>query len=129
MVDSDGRRVSMLSFVEAELSDEDELPSSAVVNGIAGGLRFGALCWFFMLGSARSRSDILDVVYVLGQVFFVQESKGVFRNALLFRGETSFDGRASCQGCPFLAWTFRTQTHRYLVIGQGALQLVTLQAI
>lgn len=44
MLVSEGRKVSTLSFVDAELSEEEELPSSAVVKGIAGGLRFGALC-------------------------------------------------------------------------------------
>jgi hypothetical protein len=53
-----GRKVSMLSFVDAELSEEEELPSSAVVRGMAGGRRWGVLCCF-MVGRARRRSDIL----------------------------------------------------------------------
>jgi len=57
-VDSEGRKVSMLSFVDAELSEDEELPSSAVVKGIAGG-RPGELCGFWILGRARRRSDIV----------------------------------------------------------------------
>jgi len=56
--ESEGRKVSMLSFVDAELSEEEELPSSAVVKGMAGGRSWGPLCWFLMVGRARSRSDI-----------------------------------------------------------------------
>lgn len=69
MLDSEGRKVSTLSFVDAELSEEEELPSSAVVKGIAGGLRCGALCWFLMLGNARNRSDIL-FMFQEGLLFF-----------------------------------------------------------
>jgi hypothetical protein len=58
--ESEGRRVSMLSFVDAEESEEEELPSSAVVKGIAGG-RGGAPLFCFIVGRARSRSDILSI--------------------------------------------------------------------
>lgn len=53
----------MLSFVDAELSEDEELPSSAVVKGIAGG-RPGELCGFWILGRARRRSDIVAMVFV-----------------------------------------------------------------
>jgi hypothetical protein len=62
----EGRRVSMLSFVDAELSEEEELLSSAVVKGMAGGRRCGVLCCF-MLGRARRRSDI--VMFLFSRVF------------------------------------------------------------
>jgi hypothetical protein len=61
--ESEGRRVSMLSFVDAEESEEEELPSSAVVKGIAGG-RGGAPLFCFMVGRARSRSDILSDILI-----------------------------------------------------------------
>lgn len=59
----------MLSFVDAELSEEEELPSSAVVNGMAGGRSWGPLCWFLMVGRARRRSDIVDILFEV--VYFV----------------------------------------------------------
>jgi hypothetical protein len=58
----------MLSLVDAELSEEEELPSSAVVRGMAGGRRWGVLCCF-MVGRARRRSDILVSFRLLRSLF------------------------------------------------------------
>ena len=63
MVSDVGRRVSIESAVDAELEDEDEPSSAAVVNGIAGGRIVGAF-WFFIVGKARRRSDILMVLFL-----------------------------------------------------------------
>jgi hypothetical protein len=65
----------MLSFVDAELSEEEELPSSAVVKGIAGG-RGGGPLFCFIVGRARSRSDILSNILTQTVCFVFRRVSG-----------------------------------------------------
>lgn len=63
MVSDVGRSVSIESAVDAELEDEDEPSSAAVVSGIAGGRIVGAFV-VFIVGKARRRSDILFALFL-----------------------------------------------------------------